>query len=982
MADNNIDLTASFDASNAIKGVNEFGRAANKAVDGVNESVNGLQKSITKTSGTKLDVNATSAISALDGLKGKILAVGAGLATYFTAQAIGGFFNKIIDEAVDAQNNLNQLNAALQRTGQLTPEVSASMAKFAADLTAVSTIDDDVINGQLAIALNFTKSAEKAQELVGAASNLSAAMKIDLGTAVELLGKTLDGTAGRLNETVPALRGVSEEALKSGAAIKIVNEAFAGAATAEINTYSGALAQLGNVFGNFAASLGNMIVQNPMVSQAIKEISKGFIDATSSIEGGTNASISFVNRGVVTIISGIRDLMPGISVLNNTFMALKISLETLFKSILNLVDALKILGNSWIWLVGTMSGKQSAMQGISDAFDRLIKRSDDLATTWDKMTKDGFKDIDTSGIDAALKRIQDAANKKPIDISTNIKGATLPKLDIKKIEIPNIEIPKAEQNKKAEKDNPFFPFENAEDLDFAKFIDPFRELGTLWQNRLPGMFDGFQAVTIALGEAIYVSWKVAKSIGNSLIEAAPAMLSGIQGLIAAMGEGAEGARKAIPDVLAKMTTGIGSAVGGIWGPLGSKIGEGLGGIVGEQIKLAAQPIGDTLKSIDEFMAEVPNVLKRITDNLPTIMNKVFENLPDLLISIFKALPAIMRASASAMKPLFKEIGKELPSILQTLLEVAWESIAMVFMAIGYAAQGLAIGLSEMIKEKLAAIRDKMTLGFDSIGTAWDTAVNWVKTKLSFFTVDKLMENIDTFMTGIIDIFTKAWADVEKFGTFLSDFFKNIGPALNAGFNKGIEELGENLKSFFKDFGKNIGAAITSKLNVSGGDDWLTGVGDAIKKGFGDLFSAEFYKSLGQAILDGFTKLFDKLNPFKSEENGGGGSTATAVLTGGISELLATGGVVPPGYPDDQYPALLTSNEVVVPAATTPNLFSLIDKLANGSAPNNQSNDETNQLLRQLIAIIVNQQTQVDVKIDRDTLARAILSLNKDNRRLA
>jgi hypothetical protein len=206
--------------------------------------------------------------------------------------------------------------------------------------------------------------------------------------------------------------------------------------------------------------------------------------------------------------------------------------------------------------------------------------------------------------------------------------------------------------------------------------------------------------------------------------------------------------------------------------------------------------------------------------------------------------------------------------------------------------------------------------------------------------------------------------------------------LNDGFNSAISELGDNLGGFFKDFGNKIGAVIQSKIDVSGGGNWLGGVGDALSKGLGNLFSADFYKSLGQSIVDGFKELISKIDPTKIFSNVGGGGQGLIPNSVPILGGLAKGGVVPPGYPDDKYPAMLSSNEVVVPAGTAPNLFSLIDRLANGSTPNNQTNDETNQLLRQLIAIIANQQTQVDVKIDRDTLARAILSLNKDNRRLA
>jgi prefoldin subunit 5 len=1035
VADNNIDLTASFDASNAIKGVNDFGKAANSAVDGVNESFNGLQKSIAKTSQTKLNIDASSAISSLDNLKGKIVAVGAGIAAYFSAQMVTGFFGKMIDEAVDAENNLNQLNAALARSGQLTTETSASMQKFATDLMAVSTIDDDVINGQLAIAMNFTKSSTKAQELVRAAADLSSAMKIDLGTAVELLGRSLDGTAGRLNETVPALRGVSEEALKSGAAIEIVGRAFSGAATAEISTYSGAMAQLSNVYGNFAASLGNMIVQNPMVAQSIKEISNAFMGATASIEAGTSSSIGFVNRGISAMISGIRDLIPSLNSVSSFMKSIAFLFEAMLKGVMSFVDGLKILGNSWLWLVGTMSGKQTALDDINAAIDRMKTRGDDLAESLKNIGKDSFTKMDLKDFDDALKRIQEAANKKPIEIKATVNAGDIPNVlkgielkppkieapKIDKIEAPKIDTPKST----AEKESEFFPFKTQEELDKAKFLDQFilaggaisgtrqkRELPKkgddpkeedkpskfLPDTLIPGMFDGFTAVTIAIGEGL---WNVKQFFSKNLPSIITSMSSNVQSLVAAMGQGAEGAKKAVPDIIANMVQGAGSAVGAIWGPIGSAIGSGIGGIIGEQIKLASGPIGETMQKIDEFMTELPNVLDRITQNLPTIMNKVFENLPNILMVILKALPEIMRASASAMKPLFKEIGKDSVPMIKVLVDIVWESIAMIGMAIGYAIQGIALGLGDYFREKFDAALNKFGGFMDEITNAWNVNKDAALDAIDSISMERFVKGIEVGLeklgSNITDIFDRIVSGIRNFFDQIFDLpvVRDLVSVIQDGFKSifsgdTIASLGNSIKSGFSslfstEFYKNIWDAVTKGFSDIFSTDFFKDIWDTVTNGFSDLFSADFYKSLGQSIIDGFKDLLAKLDPTGIVGSIGGGGGGGGLLGGSIIPgVLATGGVVPKGYPDDKYPAMLTSNEVVVPAQTTPNLFALIDKLAkkDTGAETSVSNEETNELLKQLIAIIANQQTYIDVKLDKDTLAKAIVSLNKDNRRLA
>lgn len=1004
MADNNIDLTATFDVSGATKSVSEFGKSATKSIDDVNKSVSNFASSIDKTSKTKLNLDTSKISSNLDGLSNKLKVVGASILAYFSVSAISGFFSTMISESTDAENNLNQLNAALARTGQLTPQVSASMSKFSTDLMAVSTIDDDVINGQLAIALNFTKTADKAQELVGAAANLSAAMKIDLGTAVELLGKTLDGTAGRLNETVPALRGVSEAALKSGAAIEIVNRQFAGAATSEINTYSGSLKQLSNVFGNFAASLGNMIVQNPMVSQAMKELSKAFIGATAAIEDGTSSSISFVNRGLVAIISGIRDLIPSINTMASFMKSIAWLFDLLVKSGQNFVDALKIMGNSWLWLVGTMEGKKSALSGIEESFKKITERADDLSTSLMNIGKDAFTKVDISQFDAALKRIQDSANK-PINVGINVKNAKLddllkdielkpPKDDTKEDLIPLDPAAEAEKKRLQSFRSVFQKYSDwlddtkknwekeQSDINWEKFFTgnsdeistEFEWLSSNIKAIAASFIPSFKSATYFIARGMF---EVADYMSRNL----PSIVSSVSGIILAMGQGAEGAKTAIPAALKQATTAVGGAIGAIWGPLSSALGQAIGSMVGDIIKLASQPIGETLKSIDDFMEAVPILIDEMAANLPTVMNKIFEKLPNLLIMILKALPAVMRASASAMKPLFKEIGKDSVPMIGVLLDVLWESVAMVVMAIGYAIQGLALGLSDYMKEKAPDILVRMNQFFQGIGDIFTD----LKNALASISMNSIGAEIQKGIDKIVAGFT-------NFFNMFGKFFQNIGDRLG-GFFEGLfgEDLSSSIKSdvtgkisdFFSktfsmektgDFFKKIGDWFGSVFSM----DNLSKVVQSLIDGVKNIFSKDTLAKIGNSITDGFKGLFAKLVP---SGGGGGGGGGLVSGTGTPLDYLAKGGIVPAGFPNDTYPAMLTSNEVVVPASSAPSLFNLIDKLSSGET-NTTGNNETNQLLKQLISIIANQQTQIDVKLDRDTLARAILSLNKDNRRLA
>lgn len=990
VADNNIDLTATFDTSKATDSIKKFGSEANNAIDGVNKKVDTLSSNISDGSKRKFNIDTNAASNALEGLTSKLKLFGIAAASYFSVQAIGNFFSKVISEAVDAENNLNQLNAALARNGQLTAETSKSMSDFATSMMQVSTVDDDVITGQLAIAMNFTKSASQAQELVKAAMNLSSAMKIDLGTAVELLGRTLDGTAGRLNETVPALRGVSAEALKSGEAIRVVNEQFAGAATSELNTYAGAMAQLSNVIGNFSASIGNIIIKNPMVTQAIKEISKVFTKATSAIEDGTDSSISFVNRGMTAIIGGVRELLPSINALSSFIKSLAFIFDATVKGIMSFVDGLKILGNAWLWVVGTMAGKKTALTGIEEALDRMAKRGDELTESLKNIGKDSFSKLDLKSFDDSLKRIQDAANKKPIQIETTINK---PKGDVKVDSLvvkPDEVITEKFPTEMIMKPPAYESGLNPEQKRKAEFMQSFIDFG---ENLGPAA----KTIIVSFGEVAY-------EISENLPKYIDAIFNSIASAVAGMAKGAEGGSESAKQLLGGLTKTFGDFIGNVLGgPIGGAIGGGIGAIIASTFDLAAIDPEEGKKKIAEFTDAFLGTIEKITENLDIILPKVAEALPKILVSVIKALPAVLSALTKAMKPIVKETIKEIPGIAQSLIDLTIEFFRFIFEGTFNAIIGGIEGIKYYFKEKMPFVSEKIaaftaaisssisnlqyniTNGFKSISI--NGFIDGFKVSLSSLGND-LAINLKNVLIGLAD-----W------GKIFSSFFSNIGSILTNGFSGLFDG------SFFKSITNAINNFIGNIFSYENSSKFISKITDGIGSifslaninkmlawfiyGIQSLFSGETFTKIVNTIVEGFKSLFSGLE-IKTESFKVGGTLGQigGAISGGFKSIFgknARGGVVPNGFPDDSYPSLLTSGETIIPADTTPNLFRLIDNLSSNRTSINQDDSaakETNLLLKQLITMMANQNTTIDVKLERDTLAKAILSLNQNNRRLA
>jgi hypothetical protein len=900
VADNNIDLTATFDVSDATKEIKKFGDTADKSIDELNNSVDKLQKNISDTSNKKIDIQAGPATQAINLLKGGIIAAGAAIAANFTINAVSGFFNAIIDESIDAENNLNALNASLQRAGTYSAESSQEMQDFASALMAVSTADDDVIIGQLAIARNFTKTDEQARQLVSAALDLSAATGDSLDTSVEQLGKTLDGTAGRLNETVPALRGLSEEALKSGEAIDIVAEQFGGAATSKLNTFQGAMASTGNQFGNLLASMGDFITKNPIIIQAVKEVSNMFSGLTEKIGDSGKQSNTFVTRGLLSIISAVRQSIPALSGLGVVFNTIGVTIDLVVKSVQNLIDIFFVLYDSWNAVSAAFDGDDekliTSFNSIGVSVDKIIKRTDELGVSFANVLKTDKWDELLLGFDGALERMQQSANKKPIEIKTSVitpdkKTVTNAAKEAEK-ETPIVEVKTTKTTEKKESDD---LLKRQNEL-FEKFISDLANLPSK--------------------------------------------------LISGAGKGAEGASQVVPDLLSGLASTLGQGLGAaLGGPIGAASGSGLGSFIGELIKLSVGNKDEIAAKIDAFFEEIPKVLDNIIENLPMVVEKVMANLPSTIAKFLEIIPKILLALAEGMDELAYGLAMNSPAFAQFAVDLPIAIIQAATLAAINIVKGSIEGFSRLAKEKLneafrVSLEKLLAIGpavgkfFNKVGAVFDD--------LSFDGFSVSYAKLADQLAGVFDSLFGVLEDVKN-------FFKSIS---------------------LKEIGTDIGNALQ--------DMYLK-----LIDGIGSLFSMENLEKMVQAVIDGIKSIFDSVKLEEERFNlGGTGGKWLGELGGAVKRVLglAKGGVVPSGFPNDSYPALLTSNEVVVPADTTGNLFSLINDLAGGNG--GTGNGETNDLLRQLIKLTMNQQKTIEVKLDRDTLARAIVSLNKDNRRLA
>jgi hypothetical protein len=230
--------------------------------------VNELEKAIS---------NATTGSKKLgDTISTALGVVGGNLATKafgLLGDAVGSttdFLKDSIKASQEQEDALNRLSQALRAAGSFTEQALEEFDQFSDELERTSLFAGDVVLSQLAVAKSFGATNDQAKQLVQAAANLSATFGGTLEQNVEKLSRTLNGLVSKdLKSAIPELRSLSSEAAQTGEVIRLVNERFGGAATSQLDTYTGRLNQLDDVYGKIQEEIGNFITQSRAVNYVL-----------------------------------------------------------------------------------------------------------------------------------------------------------------------------------------------------------------------------------------------------------------------------------------------------------------------------------------------------------------------------------------------------------------------------------------------------------------------------------------------------------------------------------------------------------------------------------------------------------------------------------------------------------------------------------------------------------------------------------------
>ena len=246
-------------------------------------------------------------------------------------KSVAGAAGDVVKAAEEQENAVAGLDQALAALGPRAGEVSKALQDQAASLEATTKFSDEAIIKNQALALNLGVSADQAGKLTAAAVELSSATGGSLESSFVNLARTLNGFRGELGELVPEVAGMTAEQLKAGAALEVVLDRLGGSSAAQVGTFSGAVAQLGNAWGTVKEKLGEAITSNDGLREGIGKLrdlitSQKFLSAIESIASGF-ATITTKALELILHLDKVKN------VLNNWRIALEFATGKVFSFI-------------------------------------------------------------------------------------------------------------------------------------------------------------------------------------------------------------------------------------------------------------------------------------------------------------------------------------------------------------------------------------------------------------------------------------------------------------------------------------------------------------------------------------------------------------------------------------------------------------------------------------------------------------------------
>lgn len=587
-----------------------------------------IEKSAKQTTSAVEGINDT--FSKLQGIFGAAI-IGVSLKT------IAGAIGTVTKAAAEAEEANSRLSAALRQTGRFAEGTAEIFASFADEIQNTTRFEDDLVKSNIATLASLTNLNEKGlKDATRAATNLAIGLKIDLGSAFDLIGKAANGNVAALNRNNIKVREGATASETFANALASVNKAFGGAAANDLNTYSGKVEQLNNLYSELLETIGGVFIKNKEVNRLLQEAATGIRGVTDEANGSAGALDKFIS-GLIKLGESTIKLVGYIPIVAQFQFA--------YKKLFQLVqkvgeEAPKVKGFGDLKLIEAAETARLAVKVFEDVPKALADQIKNVETVLKNAGKSQVQ-IARDTYAEQSKIIKDAVK---FGFKTKIEGDRL---------LVQAQLKLGEELKKAkEKETKDLQeqFEKQKKLaeDQSKFVSG---LGSLNADSVKNFAKGTTGGVDENGQPIAVNQtgEAGAALALGVVNKA---LTGTQGVL---------------DVFSTAMTAF-------LGPLGG-IAAGLLGVLSKGPEAAAA-------FVTEFIKSIPAIIQSIIEAIPAIIEAFFELLPDLIAKLIEIavveIPKLVAKLAELMPQLVQtltiELIKKVPEIIGSLVRGTIERI--------------------------------------------------------------------------------------------------------------------------------------------------------------------------------------------------------------------------------------------------------------------------------------------------------------------
>lgn len=240
---------------------------------------------------------------------------------------------------LDIQHQQHELVTAMKLSGQFTQENVADFAAFSKEIKNTTLVTGSQVTSMMRQAQAMGVNHDMTKLLIETSVDLGEVLKVDVTSAFQDLLLTTNGVTRGLARFFPALKGMSDEGLKGGEAVRYLNERLSGFAEAAANTAHG---------------------QVIMLEKAVKGLKVSFGELAVTLLKGDDAAGA--SAGKQALIDALKDITKAVLSLKPIFLEIHDEAVRVFRGIAGAVKAV-----DWKLVASDLGLVAIAMGGVTVA---------------------------------------------------------------------------------------------------------------------------------------------------------------------------------------------------------------------------------------------------------------------------------------------------------------------------------------------------------------------------------------------------------------------------------------------------------------------------------------------------------------------------------------------------------------------------------------------------------------------------------------